>query len=488
MVAVGAAVAAVSVMAVAVRSHPWSVPGVLLALPAAVVAGWHVVSRRGLVRVVAGLLAVTAVVAPVLHVLAHRPSALAISMGLFGVSMACARLALGATGRRPRPFRRRGRCRMPQDAAAWTHPVLLINRLSGRGVVDHDGVAALARRAGVEVVEAAPGQDLGLLADRVARRGATLLGVAGGDGSVAAVAAVAAREGLPLVCVPVGTRNHFALDLGVDPHDLAAAVSALRHGGLYRVDLAQVNGRIFVNNVSLGLYGALVGSPHYRQSVVLAALAELPDVLGPGSQTVPLRLVRGDARPGCPDAVTAEAVTAEAVTARTVLISNNAYRLGGLGHGAWRPSLSSGTLGIITLRLESGPAVARLAWLELFGRGHRSADYRRWATRAVTIDADQPVLAGIDGEAITLVPPVRVTSLPGALTVSLPRPGVRDRRTRYLRETWLLLRSITTCTGVPATRPGSRGRGRARGGVGAQRRSASDPGRPRGWRSAVRTW
>jgi diacylglycerol kinase family enzyme len=153
--------------------------------------------------------------------------------------------------------------------------VLLLNPRSGGGKAARPGLADLARRSGADVVAVRPGDDLGELAEDLAAGGAGVLGVAGGDGSMAPVAAVASRHGLPFVCVSAGTRNHFALDLGLDPNDLAHAMTAFRRGVEVRVDLGEVNGQVFVSNVSLGIYAALVRSRHYRRSKVRAVLDEL---------------------------------------------------------------------------------------------------------------------------------------------------------------------------------------------------------------------
>ena len=99
---------------------------------------------------------------------------------------------------------------------------------------------------------------LATLVDQAVADGADALGMAGGDGSLAVVAAAAAAHGLPFICVPAGTRNHFALDLGVDRHDVAGALDAFSDGFERRIDLAEVNGRAFLNNVSLGIYGEAV--------------------------------------------------------------------------------------------------------------------------------------------------------------------------------------------------------------------------------------
>ena len=114
--------------------------------------------------------------------------------------------------------------------------------------------------------------------------------MAGGDGSLAVVAAVAAAHGIPFVCVPAGTRNHFALDVGVDRHDLTGALDAFTGGMERRNDVAEVNGRMFLNNVSLGIYRDAVRSPAYRDAKVRTLLETAVEVLGPGSEAPVLGL------------------------------------------------------------------------------------------------------------------------------------------------------------------------------------------------------
>jgi hypothetical protein len=116
-----------------------------------------------------------------------------------------------------------------------------------------------------------------------------MLGMAGGDGSLAVVATVAAAHQIPFVCVPAGTRNHFALDLGVDRHDVTGALKAFTGGVERRIDVAEVNGRMFLNNVSLGIYGDAV-SPAYRDAKVRTLLETAAEVLGPGAEAPALGL------------------------------------------------------------------------------------------------------------------------------------------------------------------------------------------------------
>ena len=125
-------------------------------------------------------------------------------------------------------------------------PVLFINPRSGDGNATRAGLAERAREKAIETMTLAPGQDLAALAGEAAAAGADVLGMAGGDGSLAVVAAVAAAHQIPFVCVPAGTRNHFALDVGVDRHDLTGALDAFTEGVERRIDTAEVNGRMFL--------------------------------------------------------------------------------------------------------------------------------------------------------------------------------------------------------------------------------------------------
>src|SRR6201993_2083786 len=162
-------------------------------------------------------------------------------------------------------------------------PVLFINPRSGDGKAARAGLADQAREKGIEAVILAPGQDLAALAGDAAAAGADALGMAGGDGSLAVVAAVAAAHQIPFVCVPAGTRNHFALDVGVDRHDLTGALDAFTNGVERRIDTAEVNGRLFLNNVSLGIYGDAVRRPAYRDAKVRTLLETAAEVMGPAA-------------------------------------------------------------------------------------------------------------------------------------------------------------------------------------------------------------
>ena len=158
-------------------------------------------------------------------------------------------------------------------------PVLFINPKSGGGKAVQAGLAERARKRGIETVLLAEDQNLVSAAREVVAGGADALGMAGGDGSLTAVAATASAYGLPFVCVPAGTRNRSALDVGVDRHDLIGALDAFTDGVERRIDLAEANGRSFLNNVSLGIYGDAVGKSAYRDAKVRTVLETAGEVM-----------------------------------------------------------------------------------------------------------------------------------------------------------------------------------------------------------------
>ena len=163
-------------------------------------------------------------------------------------------------------------------------PVLIVNPRSGGGKAARVDLVEQCRARGVEPIVFESGDDLTMLATAAVSNGADAIGMAGGDGSQAAVAAVAAEHDLPYVCVPAGTRNHFAFDLGIDRDDLVGALDAFVDGEERRIDLGRVNGRAFVNNVAMGVYGAVVESPAYRDHKVRTVIDMLPEVVGPHAE------------------------------------------------------------------------------------------------------------------------------------------------------------------------------------------------------------
>ena len=223
----------------------------------------------------------------------------------------------------------------------------------------------MCRERGIEPVILNPGDDLRQLAEDAVSRGADLLGMAGGDGSMALVASIASRHGTPFVVIPAGTRNHFALDLGLDRTDLPGALKAYEDGIDTTIDLAEVNGRVFVNNVSMGVYARIVQSADYRNAKVQTAAAMLPDLLGPAATPLDLRFTLPSGQ--------------EAAGAQLLLVSNNPYELAQLRGGGTREHLDGGTLGIVYVRVESGADAERVAAVVVAGPVQRFAGGGVWA-------------------------------------------------------------------------------------------------------------
>ena len=294
---------------------------------------------------------------------------------------------------------------VPVDAAQ--RAVLIVNPRSGGGKAERFELAARARRRGIEPVVLRPGDDLLELAERAVARGARVIGMAGGDGSQALVATVAARHDIAHVCVPAGTRNHFALDLGLDRDDLVGALDAFTDGVERRIDLARVNDRVFVNNASLGVYAKVVQSEAYRDAKLETWTGMLPDLLGPDAEPIDLELTAPDGS-RCDDAP-------------LVLVSNNPYRLASLAGAGTRERIDTGLLGVLAARVRSAADVSKLVALELVGQAGRFPGLLSWSTEELEVRSSGPVEVGLDGEALVLDPPLRFASLPGALRVRLPR-------------------------------------------------------------------
>lgn len=285
-------------------------------------------------------------------------------------------------------------------------PVLFINPKSGGGKADRYALVEQCRIRGIEAVLLQAGDDLGSLAVAAVQAGADAIGMAGGDGSQAVVAAVAARHDIPFVCVPAGTRNHFALDIGVDRKEVVGALEAFRHGSERRIDLAHVSGRVFVNNVSIGLYGRIVQSPEYRDAKLRTVIHMLPELIGPASSPFDVHFTGPEG-----DRYDAAAL---------VLVSNNRYQLDPLGTQGTRGTMDEGTLGVVVMPHE--PPLRP-----------PSPPFREWTTPRFEIDSSTPVDAGLDGEAVSLEPPLRFETMPGALRLRLPQGRNQPGRTRPAR-------------------------------------------------------
>jgi diacylglycerol kinase family enzyme len=418
------AVAFVVLLVFAGRRGLWLVLLTVAAAALVVAALFWFLLQRGPLRWLALTLAVAAPVAVLAVFVANRLLWVAVAAaGILAAAIVAAHAAL-------RPDRSEWVLKAA-DAPAPRHPFLVMNPRSGGGKVARFRLRERAEELGAEVALLdRPGTDVQQLARDALARGADLIGVAGGDGTQALVAQVAAEHDVPFLVISAGTRNHFALDLGLDRSDPARCLDALRDGVEARIDLGEINGRTFVNNASFGAYAEIVESPAYRDDKRGTTLAALPDLL---SHRRGAHLI-------------AEVGGSQVDAPQALLVSNNPYEASDLAGMGRRSRLDRGVLGVVAVRVDR----ARQA-VGLLNGAHRQG-LRLAEAREVVVTADVPeVPVGIDGETVRLTTPVRCRIRPGALRVRLPRerPGVRPPRGRL---DWAAL------WGLAAGRPAGVGR------------------------------
>ncbi|MFD0633595.1 diacylglycerol/lipid kinase family protein [Catenulispora yoronensis] len=381
---------------------------------------WWFIARRRLLRWLgAGVAAAAPVVLIILSAVAGFWLAGVAVAALAAAGVLCTRAALRGLDHTQALASAGSRSRSrPRRAARPRHPVLIMNPASGNGKVGEFDLVAKAEALGARVLllDPAANQDVTAMAREAVAGGADLLGVAGGDGTQALVAAVAADHGLPFMVVSAGTRNHFAMDLGLDRDNPAADLEALRDGVELRVDLGTVADRPFVNTASFGAYAEIVQNPQYRDSKAGTALEHLPDLLPATEESLAVD-TDGDPLP----------------SPQVLLVSNNPYMESGTLGGGRRPRLDRGLLGVVAVHVDGALSAAQFA---LLGTGSRAVTVR--SARRVQVDAVEATIpVAVDGEALTLKTPVVCTIRPRALRVRVPRhrraapPPRRSLRTEW---------------------------------------------------------
>ena len=388
---------------------------------------WWALTNKSLVR---GLAAALAVAAPltvlVLYTRARLTWVVLLALGLLALAVAAGRAALrrDAIPERMREY----------EVPPPRRPYLIMNPRSGGGKVTRFGLKEKAEALGatVALLEGPGTVDVGQLARRAVADGADLLGVAGGDGTQALVAGIAAEHGLPLLVISAGTRNHFALDLGLDRQDPSRCLDALKDGVELHVDLGFIGDRPFVNNASFGAYAAVVQSPAYRDDKTHTTAEMLPELLV-GHQGPRLVARAGNVSIEGPQAV---------------LVSNNVYGMGDIAGLGRRARLDRGNLGVFAVTVTSAVQAAGLV------RGTQSRGLTRLAGSEIVVDGDtSQIPVGVDGEALLLDTPVRCTIRPAALRVRVPRdrPGVPDPKPIM---DWRRLRQMALTVAAPGWPPG----------------------------------
>ena len=401
-----ALVAAAGVLATLAVLLADDVVALLLVLVALGLAGaglWIATTRRGIARLLGIAVAVAALAGGVVALVAQ---------GLIGelVALVVAIAAFGAASRMALRRQSPGRTDSMQPGARPARArsaVLLINPKSGGGKAERFDLAGEAGKRGIRAVVLERGDDLLELAEQALIDGADVIGMAGGDGSQALVATVAMRHNVPHVCIPAGTRNHFALDLGLDRDDVVGALDAFTDGVEQRIDLARVNEHVFVNNASMGVYAQVVQSDAYRDAKLETWAQMLPELLGPGAPPIDLEFEGPDGT--------------ELHDAPLVLVSNNPYQLTRLAGAGTRARLDTGRLGIVAARIRAASDIAELVMFETVGQAQRFRGLLEWSEARFEVRSRSPVAVGLDGEALMLEPPLQFVSLPGALRVRLPQ-------------------------------------------------------------------
>ena len=301
-----------------------------------------------------------------------------------------------------------------------TRPVLICNPWSGGGKVEQFGLVDKARALGVEVILLERGLDLEKLARDAVARGADCLGMAGGDGSQALVASIAVEHGLPFVCISAGTRNHFALDLGLDRDDPSKGLAAFSDGVLRKVDYARVGTRLFVNNVSLGVYAQIVEKDSYRGAKLATTKETLPELLGRTAEPFDLQFSTPEGR--------------QVDSAFLVLVSNNPYILGPKLDVSQRRSLTTGRLGVFAVTARTGRDAAALVARMALGRTETDPNIHQFTAESFQVRSRSGTAnAGVDGESLVLDTPLDFRIHPKGLTALVPPDNPTVTAVRHYR-------------------------------------------------------
>ena len=388
----------------------------LLGLAILVGGGWWLITGR-MVKRIAGGVGVAAGLALIVFAIARAARSvpdpglrIGVVVALAVLAFGCARFALAHDVKDLQ--HRHGR-----PGTAPRHPVLICNPWSGGGKVEQFGLLDLADELGVETVLLDHGLDLEQLARDAVARGADCLAMAGGDGSQALVASIAVEHDLPFVCITAGTRNHFALDLGLDRADPRRSMAAFTDAVERRIDFATVNGRFFVNNVSLGVYATIVQQDGYRQAKVETSATLLPELLG--NQDAPFDLQFED-----PDGTPVDG-------AYLIQVSNNPYVLDATIDVSRRRRLDTGQLGVFAVTGATGRDAAALVALSAIGQRQRSRHWHEFTTQRFEVRSSTgKAFAGVDGEALELDTPMVFEIHPGGLRLLVPEDNLvlADRR------------------------------------------------------------
>jgi YegS/Rv2252/BmrU family lipid kinase len=262
---------------------------------------------------------------------------------------------------------------------------------------------------GLDVIHVSRDLDCTSLIGERMREGTRLFVAAGGDGTINAIIQPLIHTDAILGVIPVGTYNHFAKDLGI-PLPWREALDVVVSGATRPIDAASVNGRFFVNNVSMGLYPELVARREEKGRDYPRWKARLYAAFGT-LQKYPHIAVTLDSEHH-----------QEAIRTHVLMISNNGYDLSRLGIEAPRLALEEGRLSVYWLPHMPRLALTRFVAHYLAGRVHEAPGFRSFRTSRVKVDSSKHHLhLGVDGEVVTMATPLVITIVPQSLSVRVPR-------------------------------------------------------------------
>jgi diacylglycerol kinase family enzyme/NADH:ubiquinone oxidoreductase subunit 6 (subunit J) len=393
---------------------------VLIGLAIAAAGAWWLISERGvkraigLVGVLVGAVVMTVFIGKTVSTVDNPVLRLLAVVVLLAIAAGAARLSLA---REAHEIERDH----PHHGTVPKHPVLICNPWSGGGKVEKFGLVELAAELGIETVLLAKGLDLEQLARDAIARGADCIGMAGGDGSQALVASIAVEHDIPFVCVTAGTRNHFALDLGLDREDPRKSMYAFRDAIERHIDYATVNGRFFVNNVSLGVYATIVQQEGYRDAKVDTTGQLLPELLGQTEKPFDLEFTEPDGN--------------EVDGAFLIQVSNNPYVLGASLDISQRRRIDTGKLGVFAVTAATGAEAAKLVTLSAIGQRNLSPNWHEFTTDVFEVRSRSgKAYVGVDGEALEMSTPLRCEIHPGGLRLYVPEGNLAVAEQRRARD------------------------------------------------------
>lgn len=294
--------------------------------------------------------------------------------------------------------------------------VLIINPKSGDGRAIKANIPQKASKLGITTIITKKGDSIEGLARKAVSDGAKILGVSGGDGTLGAVAKVAIEENLPLVVLPGGTRCHFARDIGFDPKEIGDALASF-HGIERRVDVGSINGRIFLNNASFGLYADVVDKPDYRNHKVRTTREVLRSLLNGDTPYYALSFTDDKQK--------------KHRHAAQILVGINAYETVNIFEFGRRRAMNQGILQITAVTKLTDELIGQMMGTIVLNQSFEDSNtghVEQWEAAKFSVNSkSKQLVVGVDGEREEYTAPVTIKILPKALRLMVPPEGMRKR-------------------------------------------------------------